>query len=288
MNGSQNVLKEQIVDTVKLAHEYGNAYSRKQVMQFLPIKADRPLFQKQLSELIQQDRIYERNNLLFAQDFWHSHHRKRWHSRQLFDRYRKYLKLLSGVPWVRFMGLTGANAFESCNEKDDIDLFVVTAKNRLWIVYVLMVVIGKITGLRQLCCLNYLIDEANMEVQPQSYYVAVQMVQMQPLFNARYKKRLIESNTWISHQLPNATPDVEIPSYYRLKKDSKPASVTNMKWLSTVNEQLYRIYAARLRSRYPQSINRGIVLATGVAKLHRVDHNSVYDHRIQTVKKQAV
>lgn len=85
--------------------------------------------------------------------------------------------------------MTGANAFESCADQDDIDLFLVTRKNRLWISYVLLVLYSKLIRKRHILCINYLVDEKNLCATRQDYYTAVQIIQMVPLLNHEFAQK---------------------------------------------------------------------------------------------------
>ena len=43
-------------------------------------------------------------------------------------------RIISMIPWVKMVAVTGALAMENTDKDDDIDLMVVASKNRLWIV----------------------------------------------------------------------------------------------------------------------------------------------------------
>ncbi|MFN4212839.1 MAG: hypothetical protein ACK4FL_02655 [Microgenomates group bacterium] len=62
---------------------------------------------------------------------------------------RLYLKLLSFFPQIRLVGLSGSIAMMNAKEEDDIDLFIITAKNRLFTGRFIALTLAQILGLRR-------------------------------------------------------------------------------------------------------------------------------------------
>jgi hypothetical protein len=176
------------------------------------------------------------------------------------------------------MGLTGANAFESCRPQDDVDLFVVTARDRLWLTFIAMIVWSRSVGRRDLLCINYLVDEDHLHIQHPSYYTAVQLMSMLPLVDRGISASLVEANPWVFDYLPNAQPVLQQDPFYALEAPSA-GDPTRQPWplLAAANRRLYRAYAQRLRGKYPEAFGKGIVVGEGVAKLHPVDYGDLYE-----------
>ena len=57
-------------------------------------------------------------------------------SRELLDRDRQILSLVAGMPFVRMVALSGSLAHLNAEGSADLDLFVITAPNRVWSVTV--------------------------------------------------------------------------------------------------------------------------------------------------------
>ncbi len=282
------MLNDEILTTIEMAHAFGSAFTRDQVYRFLKIPVSKKSYNDCINELIDEGIIAEKNSRLMKSEIDEQCHEKQQFSRALLKRYHFELKFLSRLPWVRFIGLTGANAFESCKKDDDIDLFMVTNVDKLWITYLMIVLFGKITGKRERLCLNYLVDENNLTLLPKNYYAAVQLVQMKPLFNQNYKERLIYKNSWLFDCLPNAGDSFEIDSNYLIRGDHPERRTKSLPLLSRVNRFIYKKYRGRLERKYPEQIGKSIILGSGVAKLHRVDHQHVYDKNFHVVKERAV
>ncbi|MGD9899154.1 MAG: hypothetical protein AB7T22_08505 [Calditrichaceae bacterium] len=282
------MLNDEILSTIEMAHEFGSAFSRDQVHRFLRIPVSTQTFNNRINDLIDEGIIAEKNSRLMRGEPENRCGEKRQFSRALIKRYYFDLKILSHMPWVRFIGLTGANAFESCKQDDDIDLFLVTNVDKLWITYLLIVLFGKITGKRERLCLNYLVDENNLTLMPKNYYAAVQLVQMKPLINQTFKQRLINKNAWLFDCLPNAGTSFDCDPFYLIRNDKSRERKKPSYLLSRLNRYIYKNYRRRLERKYPDLIGNSIILGPGVAKLHRVDHQHIYDKKFHVVREKAV
>lgn len=64
-------------------------------------------------------------------------------------RFRLYIKLLSLFPQIQLIGLSGTLAMNNAEDKDDIDLFIITAKNRLFTGRFIAIVMSYVLGVRR-------------------------------------------------------------------------------------------------------------------------------------------
>jgi len=278
--------RKEIVATITIAHHFGSAFSRVQLYNFLRFEMDEKAFHSAIDELIGANIVSEKDNLLFMEDIVNLCHQKKDWSKTLFKKHRKYLLLISKIPWVKYIGLTGANSFESCNETDDIDLFIITSPNRLWICYLILVLFTKLIGKRETLCVNYLVDENNLAIQEENYFTALQMIQMMPVYDNGLQKKLIDENPWIFKVLPNATFNEQPDEFYLL--DNHTSFKTNGNYsdvFTQINHKIYSIYSKRLKRKFPDSFGNGIQLREGVAKLNRIDNNDVYKKLFSQIYK---
>lgn len=272
-----------------MAHYFDSAFTVEQTYRFLKIKMSREDFDAALGELHKSGAVSLANDVLFARNLESLYQSKIAWSRQLFDDNRRQLRWLTRMPGVAFCGLTGANAFESCREKDDIDIFVVTSKRRLWLSYVLLVVFSKVMGKRGLFCINYLVDETRLHIPQHDYYTAIQILQMIPLIDSTLSEQIIAENQWIFDFLPNAAPSVIRDDFYLLRsarsKNQKSTLRRSLGGLfDRLNRKIYQRYVVRLSRKYPSEFGSGIRLSEGAAKLNRVNHQDVYKKIYNDIK----
>lgn len=125
-------------------------------------------------------------------------------SDQLWQPARRFVRVLSLLPFVRMVAITGALAMNNSAAGDDIDVLIVTAPDRVWLTRafaVALVYAGKLCG--DTLCPNYVISERVLALEKQSLFVAHEFVQMVPVYGRCVYDRMCAANRWIDHVLPN-------------------------------------------------------------------------------------
>ncbi len=271
-----SLVRREILRVLAIAQTFDSAFTREQVRAFLRLPIPEKHFRMVVETLKAEHRVWERQDRLGSGKNPNGQIQRSEWSYRVFVAYRKHLKWIVRLPWVRYVALTGANAFESCDPEDDVDLFVITCRDRLWLTYGLIVILSRWLGVREKLCVNFLVDEANLELTQQNYFTALQIVQMQSLINHGYKIRFMKKNRWIFRELPNAAiPRHPNPRYYLGRKNGFWANRTG-KWLTCWNRWVYQWYRNRLQRKFPDVFDRNIVVRPGYAKLNRVDYQNVY------------
>ncbi|KAA3611228.1 MAG: hypothetical protein D8M58_14750 [Calditrichaeota bacterium] len=268
--------EKMIFSVLSIVGKLGSALNEESLHAILPEEMKTTDLKSRLNTMESSGKISRLNELIVPHVNPNQFSKNKKLSRDLFKSNKRYLKLFAQIPWVRYMALTGSNAFESCSKNDDIDLFVICAPKRLWIIYLTMTILGKVFNKRPLFCVNYLIDEDNLKLPQQDYYSAVQFYKMKPLFNAGFKQKLLIQNKWIAENLPNASSAFSTEEFYRLRKDFTGKATNSRVW-SWLNKKILDFYKKRWTRMYPFQINKNILIDEGLAKLHRIDHSSIYD-----------
>jgi len=115
-------------------------------------------------------------------------------------------ELLIRFPYVRGIAISGSLSKNYADEYSDIDLFIITAKNRLWIARSFMHAFKKLTFLlnkQDYFCMNYYIDEAGLEIKEKTVYTATEVVTLIPLQGDTIFEQFYAANTWTQQYLPN-------------------------------------------------------------------------------------
>lgn len=124
----------------------------------------------------------------------------------------KIAKKVAGVlvmfPFVRGIAISGSLSKNYADEYSDIDLFVITAKNRLWIARTMMHCFKKLAFLirkEQYFCMNYYVDEDQLEIVEKNIYTAVEIGTLIPLQGDAVFEHFYAANSWTRLYLPNKT-----------------------------------------------------------------------------------
>ncbi len=113
--------------------------------------------------------------------------------------------LMSRVPFVRGIFISGQLCRYIADEKSDIDYFIVTEPGRLWIVRLLFVLFRRTALLnrRKYFCANYFVTTDNLKIRERNPYVACEVASLKPIYNRDLFVRFMQENTWVSDYYPN-------------------------------------------------------------------------------------
>ena len=118
----------------------------------------------------------------------------------------KVADFLFYFPFVKGIAVSGSLSKNYADETSDIDLFIITSRNRLWIARTLMHCFKKLTFLFQkqhYFCMNYYIDEAGFTIEEKNLYTATEIVTLLPLNGIKSFSQFYSNNTWTKSYLPN-------------------------------------------------------------------------------------
>jgi len=136
---------------------------------------------------------------------------------------KRAAKILSFIPTIKMVAVTGALAMENANEEADIDLMIITSKDTLWTTRLFTLLLLDILRIprrkygdrnqKDKLCLNIWLDENNLAWRKRNIFTAHEIAQIKPLVNKEeaYEK-FISKNKWIVDYWPNA---VKIQNYSR-------------------------------------------------------------------------
>jgi hypothetical protein len=114
-------------------------------------------------------------------------------------------RFLYRFPFVRSVAISGSLSKNFADEKADIDFFIITKANRLWIARTLMHLYKKITfltGRQHFYCMNYYIDENALLLNEQNIFTAMEIKTLLPVSGKKAVDLFFSANQWSSEWLP--------------------------------------------------------------------------------------
>jgi len=127
-------------------------------------------------------------------------------AKKMLETAEKIAAFLSWFPFVRGIAVSGSLSKNFADEKSDIDFFIITAKNKLWIARTFMVFFKRLTvllGKQHWFCINYYIDEGMLQIKEKNVYTAVEVATLLPLRGISTFENFYTHNTWFRNFLPN-------------------------------------------------------------------------------------
>jgi predicted nucleotidyltransferase len=202
-------VKENILSTLAYFDLFNYPLTRVEIYLFLQNKYDYDFFDDALESLLLSghiflfDKFYTLHN-----DHYLVVHRLTGNKKadELIKIALRVGELLIRFPYVRGIAISGSLSKNYADEKSDIDLFIITAKNRLWIARTFMHCLKKLTFLvkkEDYFCMNYYIDEQHLEIPEKSIYTAIEVGTLIPLQGDVTFEKFYSANLWIKNFIPN-------------------------------------------------------------------------------------
>ena len=194
-----------------------------ELWRYLIWETKKPVRYKQFIEtvetLINSKKIYRINSLhlLINKKSWIvTYNKEKKEAVQKLGIAKRTAFLLTYIPTIELVGLSGKLALSVADKKDDIDLFIVTKKGSLWLTRILILLLLSFIGLKRepggketknKICVNMFADTTRLTIpkQEQDLFSAHEVCQLIPLVskNNTYEK-FLSSNLWVKKYLPNS------------------------------------------------------------------------------------
>lgn len=120
-------------------------------------------------------------------------------------RARKVSRFIAKFPFVRAVMLSGSLSKDYMEDDSDIDYFIVTEPERLWIARTFLILYKKLFLLNSHrdFCVNYFIDTSHLEIEDKNLFTATEVVTLIPTCNASIYEAFRAENQWADEAYPN-------------------------------------------------------------------------------------
>jgi len=209
INKSLSVIKENILETLAYFDLFDYPLSRAEIYLFLKNKHDFDVFEDALRSLLQAGAIHQFDKFYTLKNDQYLVVRRNEGNQKAAELIKiagKVGNLLICFPFVRGIAISGSLSKNFADDNSDIDLFIITAKNKLWIARTIMHCFKKLTFLvnkEHLFCMNYYIDEQQLEIAEKNLYTAIEIATLIPLHGDTVFDSFFASNAWTRNYLPN-------------------------------------------------------------------------------------
>jgi hypothetical protein len=137
-------------------------------------------------------------------------------ARNLINSRMGCLRKIGRNPLVKFVGVSGSlaagNPTKDRNSEIDLDVFVITRnqclwlysiwlalKNNLWLLWSKLLPTG---GEKVRLCLNYIMDESDPLIANRNFYTATEMRNLIPVVGLDAHRKFIQINSWVDYYYP--------------------------------------------------------------------------------------
>ncbi|MDN5289482.1 MAG: hypothetical protein JWR38_5756 [Mucilaginibacter sp.] len=268
-------IKKNILAALAYFDVFNYPLTREEICLFLPVKYDVDLFDLAVVCLVSNRQIYRFDKFYTLKNDPYLIQRRNEGNQKAFEMIktaRRVGDILIKFPYVRGIAISGSLSKNYADDESDIDLFIITAPERLWIARTLMHGLKKLTFLinrEHYFCMNYYIDEQQLEIAEKNIYTATEVVTLIPIQGDTTFADFFNANAWTRDYLPN-----HIMRVSAAKPIKKTALKSFVEWLlnnrfgDKLDNFLLKITAGRWEQKTKQNkrTNHGILMAMAAGK----------------------
>ncbi len=248
--------------------------------------------------------LKERGKLNRQGDFWFLPGREklaklRKKKERISQRYRRKLKLLGWVfkitPFVRSVAVCNNLAFNNVDGESDIDVFILTRKDKLWISRLISTTLVNLLGQRNIAeskeepgklCLSFYLAEDNLKLKDialdKDPYLLYWLATLEPIYDHGLFSKFLKENSWGLKFFPN----LKIKSKQTPKKAlSLPAFLLEKLFnllpqglLKAIYEKQKKAFKDKIEKEPPE---KGVVLKKSIFKTHLSDKRGWFRKKLK-------
>ncbi len=294
-------MQENILVTLKYFDLFDYPLSKGEIWKWLFFKgkAGRDEFNRSLRRLVEDEAVVESDGYYFLagrNGIIKIRKERELISFRKLEKAQRVARLLGLVPGVRMIAVVSNLGYLNAERDADIDLFIVTERNRIWSSRFWCVVLMKLLNqrpsrrtIKNKICLSYFVteDKLNLEVTkvsiPDMHLIYLLSCNLLIYDEGEVWEKYIEENSWIGEYLPNFKYGFDERKFRikpRLLWLKKIIGVTFLGFEQTMykNIQLKKM-APELR----ELMNRGdkkVIINDGMLKLHSNDKREDYNKKM--------
>ncbi len=130
-------------------------------------------------------------------------------------------RIFKFIPWVKMIAVGNMLGVNNLKQESDIDLFIITTPNRIWLTRFGCAGLAAILHLRPTpenfrdkICLSFFVSELGLNLQnlllADDIYFTYWLANLTPIYNINHVyQNFSAANSWLSQQLPNWQPTME-------------------------------------------------------------------------------
>lgn len=172
-------------------------------------------------------------------------------SKEKIKRAIHYARFLKLIPFIKSISIANSLSFHNAKKSSDIDLFIITSKNRLWITRTMTAFLLKSLGVKRRrdrdCdpdrfCMSFFATTKNLNLkqiyrEPFDPYLSFWIAGLKPLYGIRIFNQFVAKNLWYKRELPN--------HHYKINKNKIIKQNKNLSgFLHFVVEKIINLFGA--------------------------------------------
>lgn len=212
------------------------------------------------------------------------------------------------LPFLKLIAVCNSLSYNNAKEGSDIDLFVVTAKDRIWMTRLSMMIITLFLGLRppkdkvkDKICLSFYVTDDNLDlskikIAKDDIYLDFWLASLQPIYQrGNFYDKLLGENLWLKKYFPNFLPK-ELGVRLRIEDTSFSKAVVETKeymldgqlgdWLESKVKKLQRKMMSQKKKDMAVIGDNRVIINDQMLKFHETDRRLEYLEKFETKREE--
>jgi hypothetical protein len=208
-------MKSEILRLLCYFDVFNHPLSRNELKALIGADEDQAI-QPVLDELLDEKRIFSSGDFFGIRDSIsdqvETRNEKESRAEKYYRKLPRYLRIIKAFPFVRGVGISGSLSKNVMHEDGDIDYFIVTAPGRLWVCRTMLILFKKVFLLnsRKYFCVNYFVDENNLEIADKNFFTAIEINYLMPVYNTSLFDEFNAENAWTKDFINGTSPKFRI------------------------------------------------------------------------------
>lgn len=279
--------KKEIIYNLIYGEIFNHPLCREELIKYSSLKVGENIevFHHVLDELVEEGIINCENGFYYIFDHNNKVKRRQEGHRNaetLMPKALSKAQFINKFPYVEGVGISGSMSKGVLFDDGDIDFFVITKPNRLWIARTFLILYKKIVlgNSRKYFCVNYFVDTNNLEIQEKNKFTAMEITTLIPA-DGPYIHDFFKKNEWVKSFHANYT---HVPD--QISPKQKPlwsvffTKTLNGRFGEWVDEQFMRITLKRWKRKFGTFEEDKFDLAMKTRKYISKHHPSDFQNKV--------
>jgi predicted nucleotidyltransferase len=290
-------VKQDILATLAYFDLFDYPLTQTEIAQFLKISYCTEEFAEDLYSLATENWIFRFDEFYSLQDNYSLVQRRRegnTRARSMLKTAEKIAGFLSTFPFIKGVAVSGSLSKNFADENSDIDFFIITEKNKLWLARTFMHCFKKIAMLlkkEDWFCMNYYIDEEMLQIKEKNIYTATEIATLLPLRGIRVFNEFFNQNIWSKKFLPNHSLRI---SYVEEARNSFSKKLIEFIFRNPVGDffdyllMRLTIYKWNKKSRLGRLNKRGVIMGMDASKHYAKPNPLIFQKKFMELYEKKI
>src|ERR1700682_5319392 len=193
-------IRKDILATLAYFNMFDFPLKKSEIFIFLGHCNDFPEFEQALNCLLKESAIFKIGDFYSLQNDYKlalRRHRGNEKAAIMLRKAEKAAAIIAAFPFVKGVAVSGSLSKYFADDNSDIDFFIITKANRLWIARSCLHIFKKLTyifNMQDLFCMNYFVDEDQTCILEKNIYTAIEIATLLPLRGSNIFDKFFKEN----------------------------------------------------------------------------------------------